>query len=273
MADEDANEERELREAGGELQQIPMGDLAGKVALVTGASSGIGLAISSLLALKGAYVVMLARSEERLAAAKRAILKQQPGSKLETISCDVGQFGDFQALFQERIKEWGRLDILVNNAGVTQDGLLIKMRDSQWFDVLHTNLTSSFETCRAASKVMLRQRSGSIINISSVTALMGNAGQVNYSAAKAGMIGMTKSLAKELGSRGVRVNSIAPGFIETKMTQEIPLALREQYKSVIAMGRFGSCSEVAKTAWFLASDLSSYITGQVLVVDGGLFMA
>lgn len=247
--------------------------LKGKLAIVTGASSGIGFEVARLFAMCDAHVVMVSRSQNNLQKAYEKIHQDVPTAKVELMAADMSNGKAFEEKLNLKSKEWGQIDILVNNAGLTRDGLLMKMSDDDWQTVLDVNLSSVFYACRAVARPMMRQRSGSIINVSSVTALMGNAGQVNYGAAKAGMIGLTKSLAKELGSRNVRVNSIAPGFIDTKMTEELPSAMKEQYKMIIPQGRFGKPSEVANAVWFLASDLSSYITGQVLVVDGGLFMA
>lgn len=248
-------------------------NLEGKVVIVTGASSGIGLSAAMHFASSKAFVVMVSRSMERLEKAKGQILQQVPQAQLELLACDMADKEAFPSEVKQRLAHWKRIDVLVNNAGITRDGLLISMQDEDWDNVIETNLNAAFRATRSVAKVMLKQRSGSIVNISSITGMMGNKGQANYSAAKAGLIALTKSLAKELGSRGVRVNAVSPGFIQTKMTDLIAPALVEQYKTVIPLGRFGKPEEAAKAILFLAGDQSSYITGQVLVVDGGLLMA
>lgn len=257
------------------MKAISLGyDLEDKVVIVTGASSGIGLSAAAHFAAAGAYVVLISRSKENLERARGEIIKSFPQAKVEILPCDMADRSGFSEALKERLQEWKRIDVLVNNAGITRDGLLISMTDEDWESVIETNLNASFRAMRSVAKIMLKQRSGSIVNISSVTGLMGNKGQTNYSAAKAGLIALTRSLAKELGSRGIRVNAVAPGFIETKMTEKIAPALVEQYKTVIPLGRFGYSEEAAKAIVFLGSPaLSSYITGQVLVVDGGLLMA
>ncbi len=246
-----------------------MADLSGKVALVTGASRGIGAAIARELAARGAAVcVNFAGSE----AAANAVVAEisAAGGRAVALQCDVSDAEAAGALVDQTIAELGGLDIVVNNAGITRDGLLVRMTDERWDDVIRTNLTGVFAVTRAAAKHLMKQRSGSIINITSVVGLVGNAGQANYAAAKAGVIGLTKSVARELAGRGVRANAIAPGFIETDMTAELPTAARDALLGEIAMKRFGTPGEVASVVAFLAGDESAYITGQVLAVDGGM---
>lgn len=192
------------------------------------------------------------------------------GGNAESVCCNVADFTLCGEMIQSIIEKYGRLDILVNNAGITRDGLLMKMSEEDFSAVIDVNLKGAFHTIRHASRYLLKQRSGSIINISSVSGVSGNAGQANYSAAKAGIIGLTKSVAKELGSRGIRVNAIAPGFIETDMTDAMPENAREAIKGQITLGRIGTPADIAGVAAFLASDAASYITGQVISVDGGM---
>jgi 3-oxoacyl-[acyl-carrier protein] reductase len=246
-----------------------MADLTGKVALVTGASRGIGAAVALKLASRGAAVAV---NYAGSAAAAEAIAEQivSAGGSAIALQADVGDSGAATGLVEIAIAELGGLDIVVNNAGITRDGLLVRMSDADWSAVIDTNLTGVFNVTRAASKHMMKKRSGAIINITSVVGLMGNAGQVNYSAAKAGVIGLTKSVARELASRGVRVNAIAPGFIETDMTAELSDGVREATVAQIALGRLGSTDDIANAVAFLASDDASYITGATLAVDGGM---
>jgi 3-oxoacyl-[acyl-carrier protein] reductase len=244
-------------------------DLTGKVALVTGASRGIGAAIARRLASDGAAVaVNFAGSEGAAKAVVDAIVAD--GGRAVALQADVSDPAAAAALVAATAEALGGLDIVVNNAGITRDGLLVRMSDEDWDAVIRTNLTGVFNVTRAASKLLMKRRSGSIVNISSVVGLTGNAGQVNYSAAKAGVIGLTKTVARELASRGVRCNAVAPGFIETDMTAELPEAAREGALSQIALKRFGSVDDVAAAVSFLAGDEGAYITGQVLAVDGGM---
>lgn len=242
-----------------------------KTALVTGASRGIGRAIALALAAKGFAVALnYAGSHDAAEAVKKEI--EEAGGKAFTIQGDVSKSEDVDRIFKAVKDEFGGLDVLVNNAGINRDAVLIRMKESNWDDVIATDLKSDFLTTKAAAAMMMRKRKGSIINISSVVGIMGNIGQANYAAAKAGVIGLTKACAKEMAARNIRVNAVAPGFIETAMTDGIPEKIREGMISSIPMGRMGQPEDIAKAVCFLASDDSSYITGQVLVVDGGLVM-
>lgn len=243
--------------------------LDGKIAVVTGASRGIGRAIALELASRGAFVVVNYNgSKDRAEEVKKEI--EAAGGKAEVYQCNVSDFEKCQAFIQDVIKTYGRLDILVNNAGITRDGLLMKMSEADFDSVIETNLKGTFNTIRFASRQMLKQRSGRIINMSSVVGIVGNAGQANYASSKAGVIGLTKAVARELASRGITVNAIAPGFIETEMTEVLSDAVKEASVAQIPLGRFGKPEDIAKTAAFLASDDAGYITGQVIQVDGGM---
>lgn len=242
-----------------------------KTALVTGASRGIGRAIALALASKGFAVALnYAGSHDAAEAVKKEI--EDAGGKAFTVQGDVSKSEEVDRIFKTVKDEFGGLDVLVNNAGINRDALLIRMKESNWDDVIATDLKSDFLTTKAAAAMMMRKRKGSIINISSVVGIMGNIGQVNYAAAKAGVIGLTKACAKEMAARNIRVNAVAPGFIETAMTDGIPEKIREGMIASIPMGRMGQPEDIARAVCFLASDDASYITGQVLVVDGGLVM-
>lgn len=249
-----------------------MGRLAGKVALVTGASRGIGAAIAQRLAADGASVVVNYAGSQGAAEAVVAAIAAA-GGRAVAMRADVSVPEECTKLVADTVAELGTLDILVNNAGITRDGLLVRMSDEDWDRVIATNLTGVFSMCRAAGKVMMKARTGAIVNISSVVGISGNAGQANYSAAKAGVIGLTKSVARELAPRNVRCNALAPGFIETDMTKDLTEPQREAIAATVAMGRFGSVDDVASAVSFLASDEAAYVTGQVLAVDGGMTFA
>lgn len=245
------------------------GRLEGRVALVTGASRGIGAAIAERLAAEGAAVAVNYAGRADAAGAVVARIEAAGGSA-KAFQADVSDPAACTSLVADVFATFGRLDVLVNNAGITRDGLVVRMSDDDWSSVIDTNLSGAFYATRAASKIMMKARGGSIVTIASVVGLVGNAGQVNYAAAKAGLVGMTKSVARELASRGVRANAIAPGFIATEMTDALPEAARSAAASAIAMGRFGTPEDIAAAVAFLASDEASYITGQVLAVDGGM---
>lgn len=243
--------------------------LAGKVALVTGGSRGIGKAIVDAFAAEGASVAFTYLSSRERAEAIAADWKAK-GSNVIACYSDASSFVHAESLVPSVLEQFGRIDILVNNAGITNDTLLLRMDEEQWNSVIETNLKSVFNMTKQCIKVMLRQRSGSIIHMSSVVGIFGNAGQANYAASKAGIIGFSKSVAKEIGSRNIRSNVIAPGFIESDMTGELDDVTRKAFLSNVPLGRLGQPDEVAKLAVFLASDHSAYITGQTISVCGGL---
>ncbi|MBN2675717.1 MAG: 3-oxoacyl-[acyl-carrier-protein] reductase [Alphaproteobacteria bacterium] len=243
-----------------------MFNLAGKVALVTGATGGIGEAVARALHTQGATVILHGRNEEKL---KK--LQKDLGERAEVEAWDLGNLSGIED-FAKRVLEkiGGKLDILVNNAGLTKDGLMMRMSDEQWQQVIDVNLTAIFKLSRELMMPMMKQRSGRIINMSSVVGAMGNAGQVNYSASKGGLIAMTKSMAMEVGSRGITVNAIAPGFITSAMTDALPDSVKEEYMKQIPTKKFGQVSDVAAACVYLASDEANYMTGQTLHVNGGM---
>ena len=246
-------------------------DFAGKTAVVTGGSRGLGRAICLELARGGANVVLCYAGNEA-AAGETVAACEALGAKALAVRCDVAKADEVKALMDAAVQAFGRIDILVNNAGITRDGLLMMMKETDFDAVINANLKGTFLCMKAVSRLMMKQRYGRIVNLSSVVGLRGNAGQVNYAASKAGVIGMTKSLAKELATRGVTVNAVAPGFIDTDMTAAMPQAAREATLASIPMGRMGAPEDVAKAVAFLASDEAAYVTGQVLAVDGGMAM-
>jgi 3-oxoacyl-[acyl-carrier protein] reductase len=244
--------------------------LDGRVAIVTGGSRGIGSAIAGLLAEHGAAVVVSGRDAARLQNAVRAL--EEHGASVHGVVADVAKREDADRLVEAAKERFGRLDLLVNNAGITQDGLLIRMKDDDWDRVMETNLRGAFLMTRAAAKSMVRQRSGRIINIASAAGAMGNAGQANYSAAKAGLVGFTKATARELAHWNILVNAVAPGLIETDMAAAIPAEAREALLAQVPLKRMGSARDVAEVVGFLAGDGAAYVTGQVFHVNGGLYM-
>jgi len=244
--------------------------LADKVAVVTGASRGIGRATALALAVEGASVVVNYARSSAAADEVVAAITENGGSAI-ALQADVADADQVDALIKATMDKWGRVDVLVNNAGITRDTLLLRMKPEDWQAVIDLNLTGVFLCTRAVSKIMLKQRAGRIINIASVAGLMGNPGQANYSAAKAGVIGLTKTVAKEMAARGVTVNAVAPGFIKTDMTEDLPNT--EEILKYIPLGRYGEAEEVAGLIRFLAADpAAAYITGQVLTIDGGMVM-
>ena len=243
--------------------------LTGKIAIVTGASRGIGRQIAKTLAEQGAAVIVnYCRSEQ--AANETVEQITASGGTAKAYQADVSDYTQAADMMNDVVKEYGRIDILINNAGITRDNLILKMNDEDFMKVINTNLTGTFNCVKHASKIMLKQKYGRIVNMASIVGIYGNAGQANYAASKAGVIGMTKSVAKELGSRNITVNAIAPGYIGTDMTDSLPDAAKEKITSAIAMKRMGTVEDVANLAAFLASDNASYITGQVIGVDGGM---
>ena len=243
--------------------------LTGKNALVTGAGRGIGKAIALELAAKGAFVVVNYNGSKEAAEQTVAEIKAAGGDAI-AYQCSVSDYEACGAMITALIKEYAHIDILVNNAGITRDGLLMKMSEEDFDAVINTNLKGCFNTIRHMSRYFLKQRAGKIINISSVSGILGNAGQANYSASKAGVIGLTKAVARELASRGINVNAVAPGFVETDMTDALSDSVKENLKSQIPLGKIGHPQDIAKAVAFLASPDANYITGQVLSVDGGM---
>lgn len=246
-------------------------DLSGKVALVTGSTRGIGRAIAETLARSGARVAIAGRDQER-AAAVAGELAAATGAEVRGYAADVAESSQAVALVEAVERDFGQLDILVNNAGLTRDNLLMRLKDDDWDSVINANLRGAFATCRAASRGMMKRRWGRIINIASVVGIMGNKGQANYAASKAGLIGMTKSIARELASRNILANVVAPGFIATDMTAAMTAEAQASLSAGIPLERLGTPEDVASMVLVLASDLTAYVTGQVFVVDGGLAM-
>jgi 3-oxoacyl-[acyl-carrier protein] reductase len=241
-----------------------------RVAIVTGASRGIGEAVAKRLARDGRHVVLVARSEERLAAVKDAIVSADGVATIKAV--DVGDGTALAAAIDDVFSELGRVDILVNNAGITRDNLILRMSDEEYDEVLRVNLRSAFVACRAAAKPMMRGRFGRILNISSTSGMVGNAGQANYAASKAGLVGLTRSIARELGGKGVTANVVAPGFIETDMTAGLSDEIRQGLVGHQAIKRLGVTDDIAAAASYVTSDEAGYLTGQVIAVDGGMTM-
>jgi 3-oxoacyl-[acyl-carrier protein] reductase len=242
-------------------------DLSNKTAIVTGASQGIGETIAIEMAKSGATVFCLARNKEALDATIKKITEN--GGKATAFSCDISNNDDFKSIVLNIVKENGSIDILVNNAGITKDNLLMRMSDDQWDDVLNINLKGSFTCIRSVIKHMMKKKFGRIINITSIVGITGNAGQANYAASKSGLIGLTKSIAKEVASRGITANCVAPGWIETSMTDQLSTEVKNKFLSQIPTGKIGQSKDIANTVIFLASDEAGYITGQTITVDGG----
>ncbi|MDO4696663.1 MAG: 3-oxoacyl-ACP reductase FabG [Neisseria sp.] len=243
-------------------------DLSGKIALVTGASRGIGAAVADTLAQAGATVIGTATSDSSAAAIGERLAQWGGHGRV----LNAAEEGSIENLIAAIEKEFGKLDILVNNAGITRDNLLMRMKEEEWDEIMQVNLKSVFRAGKAVLRGMMKQRSGRIINITSVVGVMGNAGQANYAAAKAGLIGFSKSMAREVGSRGITVNCVAPGFIDTDMTRALPEETRKMFTEQTSLGRFGDVQDIADAVLFLASDQAKYITGQTLHVNGGMLM-
>lgn len=246
-------------------------ELKGKTAIITGAGRGIGKVIAMKLAKEGANVVIndIPSSEEADITAQQI---NDTGGNAVVYKCDVRNLNDVEEMAKYTNNKFGSIDILINNAGITRDNLIMRMSEKDWDDVISINLKGAFNCIKAVTRIMMKQRSGSIVNLSSVVGVMGNAGQTNYSASKAGLIGLTKSTAKELASRGITCNAVAPGFIKSEMTDKLPDNIKEEYLKNIPLGRFGTPDDVADVVSFLVSKNANYITGQVLHIDGGLVM-
>ena len=244
--------------------------LANKVTIITGASKGIGKAIATTFAEEGADVVCVSRTKDDLNILQKDISRN--GGSASIYSCDVSKFDQVEALISNSIEEFDKIDVIVNNAGITRDGLIMRMSDEDWNTVIDINLKGTFNGIKAISRQMMKQKSGRIINISSVVGLKGNSGQANYAASKSGIIGLTKSSSKELASRGITVNCIAPGYIATEMTDQLTDKVKEEIINRIPLGYIGNTNNVATTALFLASDEAGYITGQTISVDGGMLI-
>ena len=246
-------------------------NIDGKIAIVTGSGRGIGRAIAEMLAQRGASI-MVADIQPELAEQTAAEIAAASGKKTSACRVDVSDFGSAKAMVEKTIAEFGRVDILVNNAGVTRDNLLMRMEEADWDLVININLKGAFNCCKAVVRPMMKQHYGRIINISSVSGLAGQVGQANYSASKAGLIGLTKALARELASRQITVNAVAPGFIPTTLTKDLPQELKDAVLKMTPLGRWGKPEEIAYAVAFFAADEAGYITGQVLSVDGGMVM-
>ncbi|MDE3055521.1 MAG: 3-oxoacyl-ACP reductase FabG [Verrucomicrobiota bacterium] len=248
--------------------------LKGKHVLITGGTAGIGREIALLFCEQGAHVAIFGTNQERAEAVVKALesVKVDQEQKIVSLLVDVSKTKEVEEAVQNLLASWGQIDVLVNNAGITKDQLLLRMSEEDWDQVLAVNLKSVYNTCRALYRPMMKARKGSVVNITSVVGLMGNAGQTNYAASKAGMIGFTKSLAKELAGRGIRVNCVAPGYVETAMTEKLSASIKEEIMRSIPLEKLGQPRDIAHAALYLASDLSSYVTGQVLAVDGGMAM-
>tara|TARA_B100000745_G_scaffold158605_1_gene103797 strand:+ start:1304 stop:2062 length:759 start_codon:yes stop_codon:yes gene_type:complete len=245
-------------------------NLTDKVAIVTGASRGIGEAIAKQLSSCGAKIILIARNSDQLVAVKETIISN--GGIAESIVGDVSNLNSISEIVTNTIDKWGRIDILVNNAGIARDNIIMRMKEDDWDSVMNINLKGCFNGIKSVARPMIKNKAGRIINITSVIGQIGNAGQSNYAASKAGIMGLTKSMAKELGSRNITVNAVAPGYITTDMTNELNDEVKEQLKSSIPLGRLGTPDDVANLVCFLASDEAGYITGQTFNVDGGMVM-
>lgn len=245
-------------------------NLNDKVAIVTGASRGIGEAIAKQLSSCGAKIILIARNSDQLVAVKETIISN--GGIAESIAGDVSNLNSISEIVTNTIDKWGRIDILVNNAGIARDNIIMRMKEDDWDSVMNINLKGCFNGIKSVARPMIKNKAGRIINITSVIGQIGNAGQSNYAASKAGIMGLTKSMAKELGSRNITVNAVAPGYITTDMTNELNDEVKEQMKSSIPLGRLGTPDDVANLVCFLASDEAGYITGQTFNVDGGMVM-
>ena len=245
-------------------------NLTDKVAIVTGASRGIGEAIAKQLSSCGAKIILIARNSDQLVAVKETI--NSNGGIAESMAGDVSNLNSFSEIVTNTIDKWGRIDILVNNAGIARDNIIMRMKEDEWDSVMNINLKGCFNGIKSVARPMIKNKAGRIINITSVIGQIGNAGQSNYAASKAGIMGLTKSMAKELGSRNITVNAVAPGYITTDMTNELNDEVKEQMKSSIPLGRLGTPDDVANLVCFLASDEAGYITGQTFNVDGGMVM-
>lgn len=245
-------------------------NLNDKVAIVTGASRGIGEAIAKQLSSCGAKIILIARNSDQLVAVKETIISK--GGIAESMAGDVSNLNSISEIVTNTIDKWGRIDILVNNAGIARDNIIMRMKEDDWDSVMNINLKGCFNGIKSVARPMIKNKAGRIINITSVIGQIGNAGQSNYAASKAGIMGLTKSMAKELGSRNITVNAVAPGYITTDMTNELNDEVKEQMKSSIPLGRLGTPDDVANLVCFLASDEAGYITGQTFNVDGGMVM-